>query len=381
MSADLVILNQFAEAHVWPRLPRVPFAFETAEPESVTILPTYRCNAACTECCFESHPGIKHRMTRNELLSLIRRIRTELPRVKYVVLSGGEVTLLRKDLFDALSLLRELNLGSRIVTNGHWARTDDEAKKWVEGFTTAGLGELNLSTGDEHLEWVPVASVARAALHATQKGLLTLVTIEGSAGATFRLEQFQKLPAIRKILSDPSLSKYLIILTNVWMPFHSGTTICGSENKIPEGRGCDNVFDNFAVNPHGFLMSCCGLTMEYIPEIKIGHLADRESLQHKYRGQFDDLLKLWIWLDGTQVIFDLASVRSGEAIEQISPHQCALCAQIYQDPRLRIPLRELLQENSNNIVFRSMVKARLTGRVGPLGPLAAAWRRKVRGDS
>jgi len=40
--------------------PQVPRALMTAQPESFTILPTYRCNAACRECCFESHPGIKH---------------------------------------------------------------------------------------------------------------------------------------------------------------------------------------------------------------------------------------------------------------------------------------------------------------------------------
>src|SRR5688572_22141929 len=71
---------------------------EAAQPKSVTILPTYRCTAACAECCFESHPGIKHRMDRDDLLALIDRVHDELPGVKYVVLSGGEVTLLREDL-------------------------------------------------------------------------------------------------------------------------------------------------------------------------------------------------------------------------------------------------------------------------------------------
>src|SRR5689334_24955999 len=70
----LVVLNQQAPPLALPTLPRIPGALADVEPESVTLLPTYRCNAACRECCFESHPGIKHRMSREYLLLLIRRI-------------------------------------------------------------------------------------------------------------------------------------------------------------------------------------------------------------------------------------------------------------------------------------------------------------------
>src|SRR5262249_12628494 len=149
--------------------------------------------------------------------------------------------------------------------------TEHDAAKWIEDLVSAGLNELNLSTGDEHLEWVPIESVARAALHATRRQLLTIVTIEGSADARFRLDEFQKLPQIREVLSDDSLTKWFRAITNVWMPFHAGSGI-RCEGHIPESRGCDNIFENFVANPYGNLMSCCGLTMEYIPELKVGHL-------------------------------------------------------------------------------------------------------------
>ena len=368
MATDWVILNQSHRLDSLPVLPRLPAALETAQPESFTILPTYRCNAACRECCFESNPGIQHRMTRHELLSLIQRIRTELPSVRYVVFSGGEVTLLRKDLLDALSLLTELGLGSRIVTNGHWAHTDHAAERWINDLVSAGLDELNLSTGDEHLEWVPIESVARAALHATRSQLLTVVNLEGSADARFGLDEFQKLPQIRQVLSSDNLRRKLVIMTNLWMPFHSDSGI-RCENDIPESVGCDNLFDNFVVNPHGNLMSCCGLTMEYIPEMKVAHVSEAETMQQVYRRQFKDLLKLWIWLVGTRAIYELAVRRIGQSIACPSPHQCAVCAQIYQDPRLRSSVRDLVLENADEIIFRSMVKARLTGRIILPGPL------------
>ena len=365
MSNDLVVLNQIASSAPFPVLAQIPAAMRMAQPESFTILPTYRCNAACRECCFESDPTIKHRMSRDELLTLISRVRAELPSVRYVVLTGGEITLLRKDLIDAISLLTELGLGSRIVTNGHWARTEKDAQHWIQQFVSAGLKELNLSTGDEHLEWVPVESVARAALFAARSRLLTIVSIEGKADAKFRLEEFQNLSQIQEVMSDTQLRQWLIVLTNVWMPFHADAGI-RPQAEMVGSKGCDNIFDNFVVNPYGHLMSCCGLTMEYIPEMKVGHISSGATLHDTYKEQFNDLLKLWIWLDGTRFIYDLAVRRYGQTIPCTSPHHCAICAQLYQDPRLRDAVRELVSGNTEQILFRSLVKARLTGRIPSL---------------
>jgi hypothetical protein len=102
-----------------------------------------------------------------------------MPHVRFVVFSGGEVTLLREDLLAAISLLTKLGLGSRVVSNGHWGRTDGSAAWWIDRFLGAGLSELNLSTGDEHQDFIPFDSVARAASHAVRRGLLTMIVVEG----------------------------------------------------------------------------------------------------------------------------------------------------------------------------------------------------------
>lgn len=343
-----------------PYVAGLPARFDKAEPECVTILPTYRCNAACRECCFESDPSIKHRMTRRDILGLIQRIRAELPRVRYIVFSGGEVTLLRNDLIDAIALATQLGLGTRVVSNGHWGRSDASAREWIGKFIGAGLCELNLSTGDEHLEWVPLEHVARAAFYATQQKLLTLMVVEGSQQAKFRADQLQQQPLVQEILRDDETRPWLILMTNVWMPFHQDANII--PGSAPTHEGCDNIFENFVINPHGYLMSCCGLTMEYIPELKVGNaLADH--LHSTYVDQFGDLLKLWIWLDGTQAIFEAATERIGQRVDTASPHPCAVCAQIYQTPLLRNTVVEMAQEKATDIVFRAAIKARMRGRM------------------
>ena len=243
-------------------------------------------------------------MSGQEILDLISRIPKEMPHVRFVVFSGGEVTLLREDLLAAICLLTKLRLGSRVVSNGHWGRTDQSAAWWIDRFLTAGLSELNLSTGDEHQDFVPFDSVARAASHAVRSGLLTMIVVEGKDTARFDMQELRTHPLMSEILSSEQLRQKLILLTNIWMPFHSDTDITNEKIlKEQQSEGCDNIFDNFVVNPYGYLMSCCGLTMEYIPELKVGHI-NSDHLQETYSSQYSNLLKLWIWLDGTKLIFD-----------------------------------------------------------------------------
>lgn len=333
--------------------------FDRTEPECVTIIPTYRCNAACPECCFESNPSIRHRMTRDQLLAIIEKAHAEFPRLRYVVLTGGEVTLLRRDLLDAIQLLSRLGLGSRIVSNGHWGRTNESALGWVRSLRQAGLCELNLSTGDEHQKWVPFDSVARAAYHAVLQGLTTVIVVEGQDNAEFTLQSVTHNPDIQRIYADAELKQRFVLMSNIWMPFHEGAN-CTRDKDGSSGEGCDNVFDNFVVNPYGHLLSCCGLTMEHIPELKVGDVY-RDSMAAIYRRQFSDLLKMWIWLDGTRHIFNQLAARHG--LNLLSPHPCSICAQLYRTDRIRKALVDLVRSREDDIVFRAAVKASLSGRV------------------
>jgi hypothetical protein len=228
----------------------------------------------------------------------------------------------------------------------------------------AGLNELNLSTGDEHQEWIPFDSVANAAYHAVKQGLLTLIVNEGKDTSRFKMEELMSHPLIDKILKSDEMRKHFILMNNIWMPFHTDTGI--TNNKTEDQvhyRGCDNIFENFVINPYGNLMSCCGLTMEYIPEMKVGNVDNSGKLQMTYANQYSDLLKLWIWLDGTRFIFDKALERSSIDIPLSSPHYCSICAQIYRDPRLRNIVIDMVKENAQQIVFRAAIKARITGRL------------------
>jgi organic radical activating enzyme len=344
-----------------PQATGFDLSMSEAQPDCITILPTCRCNAACSECCFESNPFVKHRMSRASILEFIDRIPAELPRVRYVVLSGGEVTLLRQDLIEVIAHLTERGLGSRIVTNGHWGRTAESAEWWTSRLVQAGLGELNLSTGDEHQQFVPFESVANAAHSAVKAGLVTVLVVEGHDKSSFREADMRRHQLIKEILESPEWRERFVLMTNVWMPFHRATSITNANAKV-RSEPCNNIFENLVLNPYGKLLSCCGLTMEYIPELAIGCI-EADSLGDVYRSQYQDLLKLWIWLDGTEFIFQQATLRGGLKIEMDSPHMCAICAQIHKDGRIRDVVVDLLLENKEQILLRSLIKARVSGRV------------------
>lgn len=79
-----------------------------------------------------------------------------------VIFTGGECTLLKEDLFEAINYASSLGLATRVVTNGYWAKTDESAKEMVERLVSAGLTEINFSAGDEHAKFVPLDRIVHA---------------------------------------------------------------------------------------------------------------------------------------------------------------------------------------------------------------------------
>lgn len=69
------------------------------DPQTLTILCTYTCTAACRQCCFESSPKVVGRLEREALPDRIKEAKSKFQNLKIVVFSGGEATLLKEDLY------------------------------------------------------------------------------------------------------------------------------------------------------------------------------------------------------------------------------------------------------------------------------------------
>jgi len=107
--------------------------------------------------------------------------------LRLVVFSGGEATILKQDLYDAIAHCTGLGLLNRIVSNASSGKTPNTAARTAKALADAGLGELNISTGKDHQEWVSTQSVIQAAKAAVERGIFTMITVKTDDDANTRL--------------------------------------------------------------------------------------------------------------------------------------------------------------------------------------------------
>lgn len=328
-------------------------------PQSITILPTYRCNAACEQCCFESNPRIKGRLEKEDILNSINRINSDFPSVKLIVFSGGECTLLKDDLYDSIKLASSLGFSTRIVTNAGWGKTRRTAAAVVEHLSASGLNEINISTGLDHQKWVPFASVCNAAEAALGSGIPTLVTIEKDSPESYCLEKALTSEVVQSLLKEYPSAFHL--LSNSWMPFNDRMVDRSDQAAtVSTSGGCSQLFQNMVITPDGGISACCGLTFEYIPELKIGRIDSGLSLKEIYEAGLNDFLKIWIHLDGPKKIIEM--VMGGGQHKDISEshvHICQTCVFLYQDNDIREAIKARYLEFFPDVMRRFVASREL----------------------
>lgn len=347
-------------------------------PTHLTVLPTYRCTAACGQCCFESHPHVEGGIPIERILRYIGEAARDFPTLNLVVFSGGECFLLRHDLERAVARAFSHNLATRCVTNGYWATSRKAARRRIAPLYEAGLTELNFSTGDEHQKFVPFDRIVHGAIAAAEFGLRALIAIEGYQEARFTMERALAHPQLAAFLCDSPARDRLGLLCNVWIPFTEGAAITQPEEVIRgagrRGRqqGCDNILENLVITPHERLASCCGLTFEHIPEMKLGSLRER-GLRELYESQLEDFIKIWIRVDGPERILHFATTKDpGIHFPQGISHPCQTCASLFLNDGVREVIRKHYLEKVPDVMFRYRMMHTLERRSDPNSALLGA---------
>ncbi len=70
-------------------------------------------------------------------------------------------------------------------------------------------------------------------------------------------------------------------------------------------EGCDDVFKTIAISPTNTILGCCGLTVLHNLGFQLGKLA-KNNLWPVYSEQYNDFLKIWIFVDDPQKIYATA---------------------------------------------------------------------------
>jgi hypothetical protein len=340
-------------------------------PTHLTILPTYRCTAACAQCCFESNPHVEGRIPIERILGYIDEAARDFPTLRLVVFSGGECFLLRDDLTAAIARASEKGLATRCVTNGYWATSKAAASARIAPLYEAGLCELNFSTGDDHQAFVPYERVVLGALTTAEFGIRSLIVIEGHSAARFTFEAAVAHPLIAEFLKTSPARANLDFLNNIWIPFRDDAALAQPDaayrtrERVDRFEGCDNVLENMVITPHERLASCCGLTFEHIPEMKVGD-ARTGGLRALYDSQLEDFIKIWLRVEGPEKIFHFATQKDPRLeFPDGATHPCQTCAALFLNPRVREVLKRHHREKVPEVMFRYHLLRTLERRSDP----------------
>ncbi|MRV74971.1 radical SAM protein [Duganella sp. FT92W] len=328
-------------------------SIEKQGPATLTILPTYRCTAACEQCCFGSNPDIRERLTLEEIVDSIKTAHRNFSSLRHVVFSGGECVMIGDDLFESIRVATELGLGTRIVSNGYWGASKNKSAITAKRLRESGLKEINISTGRDHAKFVSIDAVLNAMTDAVSQGIFGFLTVEKDAEDSAVFNEITADPRFAALNAlGESRFRYQI---NTWMKFNEQHKDRGTSASTKPNSPCSQLFSNLVVTPHKNISACCGLTHEHIPEMRIGSL-DTNGLAAAYEAQTKDFMKIWIHVDGPDGI--IKKVYGGNPPPELisNDHMCDTCARLHKCDQTRSLVRERYQEFYPDVMFRYEMK-------------------------
>ncbi|SET01340.1 radical SAM protein [Stigmatella erecta] len=316
--------------------------------KTLSIMPTFTCPAACKDCGTLSSPKDRTRLALSTILDAIHQAK-ELGFYN-VVFTGGEATLRWDDLLAAIREADSLGFPTRIVTNAHWAHSREAAHEKIARLMDAGLSEINYSTGDEHVRFIPLERVVHATVAAAERHLPTHIMVELRAERRVTRELLLGQPAIAALA--PELRECLRVIESPWMPLSPGETqrypdhVAVTAANLPSRTGCDSVLQTYTLQSDGRIGSCCGLGLRVIPELNVATAQEGSAfLREAIEAAENDFLKLWIRYKGPEKILAWAAERDPSIQwEGRFGHHCQACQMLYRDPRIARVIREHYKE-------------------------------------
>ncbi len=263
------------------------------------LIITYRCNAECRHCFFESGPS------RDEVMSLDLGVKAIDEAIKlgaeWVSFTGGEPFLEPELLGRLVEYASGKDVKTEAVSNGYWASSRDTAENVLQPLHDLGLDVLNLSIDDFHQEYVPVEYVRNAyeaALSLDLKIVLMTTTAKGSKITSANIPELLQGDKIQVIgghrIRDPNA---LLIETPI-TPAGRGASITEHDYTLISEVKCSEALRDIGVSPGGDVYPCCGpLAARKI----LGNVNDRSLqtiLEDAQRDPFLSSIRLGVYITG-----------------------------------------------------------------------------------
>lgn len=326
-------------------------------PYTASILLTYRCTAACDECCFSCSPkSPKSLISFDEIKKFIDQI-IKIPSIKIVVFSGGECFLEYELLKNSIKYAHDLGLLTRCVTNGFWGKSFNLAQKKMNELCECGLDEINFSTGDSHQKFVPLQNILNCVRASIDNSLSVCVSVETNKSKNFKVDDFLTHEYyLTYIKNSPNISN-LKLIPATWVSFHTDTVYQFDESVISHGEnvGCTGIFDTIVLDAQKNIIGCCGLTSKDIKEFQLGSI-ENVDLQVVLDKHVKDFLKIWIFVDGPQKIVTTVSNWLGIPSPTYA-HKCLYCAYLYNNKDILKEIKNKYKDIQEDIVLRYFQKS------------------------
>lgn len=335
---------------------------------SMTFITTYQCTAACRECCFECSPQMDSKqLSSSAMIKMIEDAKNTMPNLELIVFSGGECFMLKDELFATIAFASSNNLKTRCVSNGYWGKTLNGAKRIAAKLVESGITEMNLSTGMEHQEWVPLDSILNCMEALAEAGIFCLVTVEKDSESSNCWNAISSNARYLRLIEMHG--KKLSLACNSWMPFHIDANPRATNGLKVQKAQCDQLFNNLVITPYKKISACCGLTFEHIPDLHMGQYGE-VSILDAISEIASDFLKIWLYVDGPVAIANkIGSELDIDAINN-SVHICQACALLHRNPAIRTALEERYPKFVSEVVGKFMFNKAIGKMVLNIQPVA-----------
>lgn len=300
---------------------------------------------------FSMQPSKKDRLSIPEMKAYIDQAKRSYPSIKLLVLTGGECFTYGEELSKIIKYATEIyNMKVRIVSNAYWANTIENARTRLKPYITSGLSEINFSTGDEHQKFVPFNYIKNACLVSVEFGLIPLVNIETREDKIFTAKDFTADKELLKLLKENKI----MITNGIWVSFKKENITNKNNHKMltTQNSRCENLFNSINIDPQHRMLACCGLTAKYIKYLDLGNLKT-QSIKKLYENQFNDFLKIWIYVEGPHNILEFISKYIKIDLSKYDNlHDCQICAIIFNNPICLEILKNHYREIYSNVILK-----------------------------
>lgn len=116
---------------------------------------------------------------------------------------------------------------------------------------------------------------------------------------------------------------------------------------------CSSLFANITISPKNHLFACCGLPVKYIPYFDLGDLTTL-NIRQGYNKQFEDFIKIWIYVEGAYEILSYIEKRSKMKIPELRvlSHMCFYCAALLTNPQYINAAKEYYKEKYGAVMLK-----------------------------